>query len=105
MMYVGFRYQNPPPLPSIHVSRENLLDEIATKLLQASIEPNKYQTTITITGPGGFGKTNIVTSLCYHPLVKKQFTDGFLFIELGAQASDPSVKLCRLYHLLTGERL
>ena len=105
ILYVGFRYQNPPPLPSIHVSRENLLDEIATKLLQASIEPNKYQTTITITGPGGFGKTNIVTSLCYHPLVKKQFTDGFLFIELGAQASDPSVKLCRLYHLLTSEHL
>ena len=46
-----------------------------------------------------------MTSLCYHPLVKKQFTDGFLFIELGAQATDPSVKLCRLYHLLTGEHL
>ena len=105
MIHVGFRYQNPPPLPSTHVSRETLLDEIATMLLQAPIEPNKYQTTVTITGPGGFGKTSIVTSLCYHPLVKKQFTDGFLFIELGAQASDPSVKLCRLYHLLTGERL
>ena len=84
LIHVGFRYQNPPPLPSTHVSRKTLLDEIATMLLQTPIEPNKYQTTVTITGPGGFGKTSIVTSLCYHPLVKKQFTDGFLFIELGA---------------------
>ena len=72
----------PPPWLPIHVSRENLLDEITTKLLQAPSEPNTY-TTVTITGSGGFGKTSVVTSLCYHPLVKKQFTDGFLFIELG----------------------
>ena len=81
------------------------MDEIATKLLQVTNDPNKYETTLTITGAGGFGKTTIVTSLCYHPLVKKQFTDGFIFIELGPQATDPSIKLGQLYHLLTGEDL
>ena len=82
-----------------------LLDEIATKLLQATNDPNKYGTTLTITGAGGFGKTTTAISLCYHHIVKEQFTDGFVFIELGPQATDPSIKLSQLYHLLTGEYL
>ena len=82
-----------------------LLDEIATKLLQATNDPNKYGTTLTITGAGGFGKTTTAISLCYHCIVQEQFTDGFVFIELGPQATDPSIKLCQLYHLLTGEYL
>ena len=81
------------------------MDEIATKLLQATNDPNKYETTLTITGAGGFGKTTTVISLCYNPHVKEQFTDGFVFIELGPQATDPSIKLSQLYHLLTGEYL
>ena len=105
MHFIGFRYLQPPPLPSNHVHRHSLLDEIVTKLLQATNDPNKYETTLTITGAGGFGKTNTVTSLCYHPLVKEQFTDGFVFIELGPQATDPNVKLAQLYHLLTGDNL
>ena len=104
-MYIGFKYIPPPPLPSNHVNRQILLDEIVTKLLQATTDTSQYETTLTITGAGGFGKTNIVTSLCHHPLVKKQFKDGFLFIELGPQATDSSIKLTRLYHLLTGEKL
>ena len=82
-----------------------LLDEIATKLLQATNDPTKYGTTLTITGAGGFGKTTIAISLCHHRIVKEQFTDGFVFIELGPQATDPSIKLSQLYHLLTGEYL
>ena len=82
-----------------------LLDEIATKLLQAINDPNKYGTTLTITGAGGFGKTTTAISLCYHRILKEQFTDGFVFIELGLQATDPSIKLNQLYHLLTGEYL
>ena len=81
------------------------MDEIATKLLQATNDPNKYETTLTITGAGGFGKTTTAISLCYHHTVTKQFTDGFVFIELGPQATDPSIKLNQLYHLLTGEYL
>ena len=78
---------------------------MASKLLQATIDPNRYETTLTVTGAGGFGKTTTVISLCYHPVVNKHFTNGFVFIELGPQATDPSIKLCRLYHLLTGEHL
>ena len=100
----GFKYQRPPPLPSNHVNRQILLDEIATKLLQATNDPNKYETTLTITGAGGFGKTTTVISLCYHDVIKKQFTDGFVFIELGPQATDPSIKLRAIYNLLTDEQ-
>ena len=82
-----------------------LLHEIAIKLLQATNDPNKYGTTLNITGAGGFGKTSIAISLCHHRIVKEQFTDGFVFIELGPQATDPSIKLNQLYHLLTGEYL
>ena len=81
------------------------MNEIATKLLQATTDPNKYETTLTITGAGGFGKTTTVTSLCHYPAVKERFTDGFVVIELGPQATDPSIKLSQLYHLLTGESL
>jgi len=81
------------------------LDEITTKLLQSIIDPNTYGTTLTITGTPGFCKTTAVISLCYHPLVKQQFTDGFIFIEFGPQATDPSKRLSELYHLLTGEHL
>ena len=81
-----------------------LLDEIAAKLLKVSNDPSKYETAITITGAGGFGKTTTVISLCYHPIVHKQFTDGFLFIELGPQATDPSIKLKAMYNLLTDQQ-
>ena len=81
------------------------MNEIATKLLQGTIDPNKYETTLTITGAGGFGKTTTVISLCHYPVVKEHFTDGFVVIELGPQATDPSIKLSQLYHLLTGEYL
>ena len=81
------------------------MDEIATKLLQATNDPNKYETTLTITGAGGFGKTTTVISLCHCYVIQKQFTDGFIFIELGPQATDPSIRLSQLYHLLTGEYL
>ena len=80
------------------------MDEIATKLLQASVDPDRYETTLTITGAGGFGKTTTAISLCHHHLIKKQFTDGFVFIELGPQATDPCIKLRAIYDLLTNEQ-
>ena len=80
------------------------MDEIATKLLQATTDPNKYETTLTITGAGGFGKTTIVKSMCHYPVVNNHFTDGFILIELGPQATDPSIKLRDIYNLLSGEQ-
>ena len=86
------------------MNRQILLNEIATKLLQTTINPDKYETTLTITGAGGFGKTTTVISLCHNDVIQKQFTDGFVFIELGPQATDPSIKLRAIYNLLTDEQ-
>ena len=74
-------------------------------MLQATIDPDKYETTLTVTGAGGFGKTTTVISLCHHPIIRESFTDGFIYIELGPQATAPSIKLNQLYHLLTEEYL
>ena len=90
---IGSKYQHPPPLPSIHVKHQFLVNEIITKLLQATIDPCTYEATLTITGAGGFGKTSTVISLCHQAVVKEQFSDSFIFIELGPQATDPSIKL------------
>ena len=48
-------------------------------------------------------KTSIVTALCHHPVIKEQFKDGVVFVELGPHATDPCMKLSQLYHLLTGQ--
>ena len=103
-IFTGFKYLQPPPLPSNNVDRQILLDEIAAKLLHVNNNPSKHEATITITGAGGFGKTTTVISLCYHPIVRNQFTDGFLFIELGPQAIDPNIKLRAIYNLLTDQQ-
>ena len=78
------------------------MNEIVDKLLTTTNDPGKCETTLTITGVGGFGKTTIATSLCYHSRIKEIFTQGFLFIELGPQSANPSIKLNQSYHLLTG---
>ena len=80
------------------------MDKITSKLLQVTIDPNKHETTLTITGAGGFGKTTTVISLCHYPVVNKHFTDGFVFIELGPKAKDPSIILRDIYKLLSGEQ-
>ena len=101
----GIKCPPPPPLPPNYVCRQHLLDDIVRKLIQSTTDPNSYGTSLTITGSGGFGKTSIVTALCHHPMIKEKFTDGVLFIELGPQATDPSMKLSQLYHLLTDQYL
>ena len=101
---IGCIYLKPPALPSTFIPRQSLLEEITTKLLQATNDPNEYEITLAITGPGGFGKTTTVISLCHDPDVKKQFTDGFIFIKLGPEAINSSMQLRAIYQHLTGEK-
>ena len=101
----GIKCPPPPPLPPNYVPRQQLLDEMVAILCHSTSHSNSYGTSLTVTGAGGFGKTSIVTALCHHPVIKEQFTDGVVFIELGPQATDPSMKLSQLYHLLTGQYL
>jgi len=101
----GIKCPPPPPLPSNYVCRQHLLDNKLCILCQSTVDSNSYGINLTVTGAAGFGKTSIVTALCHHPVIKEQFKDDVVFIELGPQATDPSMKLSRLYHLLTGQYL
>ena len=77
---------------------------MVTKLCHSTVDPGSYETSLMVSGAGGFGKTSIVTALCHHPVIKEQFTDGVVFIELGPQATDPIMKLKGLYNLLTDKQ-
>jgi len=59
---------------------------------------------VTVTGAGGFGKTSLVTALCHHSVAKKQFTDGCVFVTLGPERVNSSMKLKGYYSLLTNEQ-
>ena len=103
IIHIGFKYQNPPPLPCYHTVRQSLLDEIVTKVRNTT-KPEGYGITLTITGAGGFGKTSTVISLCHNSVMKEHFTDGFVFIELGQKSVDPIVKLKGIYNMLTDQQ-
>ena len=96
-------YLSPPALPVNYVCRQNLLDEMVAKLFQTISTPANAGMNLVVTGPGGYGKTTLVKALCYYNLIQEMFTDGFVFVELGPKATDPSMMLCQLYHLLTGQ--
>ena len=103
-LITGIKSPVPPPLPRIFVNRQQLLEEIVTKLCQSAIYDGSYGTAVRITGAGGFGKTSVVTALCHHQVVKDTFKDGIVFIELGPQPVNPCTKLKGLYNLLTDRK-
>ena len=81
------------------------MDNIITKLFDTTSNLDSSKSIIAVTGIGGFGKSTIVTALCYNPQVKKKFTNGFLFIELGPQATCPKIKLNEIYFDLVGDNI
>ena len=56
---------------------------------------------LTITGAGGFGKSTIAKALCYHPVIKERFTNGFIFCKIGANAA---FNLIAMYKSLANKR-
>ena len=88
-------------LPINYVERTGLLNKLATAIVNATKSSPNCDPTVTVSGTGGFGKTTLVQAVCHHDLVKKHFTDGFMFVDIGPQYSDPATQLHQLYHLLT----
>ena len=95
----------PLPLPSNYVHRQNILNAIITKLCFATNNQGANEHVFAVNGLEGCGKTAIVTGLCHDPQVQKKFTSGFLFIELGPQATDPIIKLNKIYFDLVGKNI
>jgi len=100
-IYIGIKYQQPPLLPANYVTRTDLLNKLANAIVNAKKNSSDCNPTITVSGSGGFGKTTLVQAVCHHELVKKHFTDGFMFVDIGPQYSDPAAQLHQFYHLLT----
>ncbi|XP_065889566.1 uncharacterized protein [Dysidea avara] len=99
------KYMKPPKLSTTTVPRPEILKEMVNKICNTNLNIECYAVALTVTGAGGFGKTTITKALCHDPIIKQQFTNGVVFVELGPRACDPSVKLSQLYHLLTGSQL
>ena len=107
IIITGFKHRvlQPPPLPSNFVNRQQILNVIIAKLCDTISNLDSSKNVIAVTGVGGFGKSTIVTALCHDPQVQKKFTSGFLFIELGPQATDPKIKLHEIYFDLVGDNI
>ena len=102
LVSIGVKYQQPPVLPINYVERTDLLNKLANAVINAKKNSSDCNPTVTVSGTGGFGKTTLVQAVCYHEMVKKHFTDGFMFVDIGPQYSDPAAQLHQFYHLLTG---
>ena len=99
---IGLESFKPPTKPSVLIDRKELLDKLATAVVTSSLDPDSCNPSVIVTGAGGFGKTTLITAVCYHKKVAEHFTDGFLFIEIGPQPIDPASQLHQLYSRLTG---
>ena len=97
------KFQHAPVLPPNYIPRHELLEELMSAMMKAELEPNRFGSTVTITGVGGFGKSVLAKALCHHDIIKAKFKSGFVFVELGPKAYDPVVALHQLYHILTGK--
>ena len=94
------QFQPPPTCPTNHVPRLELLKEISSAILNSDITPT-IGTTVTIRGIGGIGKSTIAKALCHHPLIKKHFVNGFLWISLTPPLPNPITILSEIYQRLT----
>ena len=97
-------YLSKPYLPINLVCRKLLLKEMVTKLCQATVDSNSYETALTVTGAGGSGKTCLVLASCQQPEIKSKFT-GVLFVELGPQPLHANMHLSQIYDRLVSPYL
>jgi len=99
---VGLKFQSPPPCPANYIPRSEIINEITKVLLRSHDSSTiNIETTVTIRGIGGIGKSTIAKALCYHPLIKMYFTNGFLWISLSPPRPSPEAILREIYGELT----
>ena len=70
--------------------------------MNSDITPT-IETTVTIRGIGGIGKSTIAKALCHDPLIKEHFINGFLWISLTPPLPNPMTMLSEIYQRLTGK--
>ena len=100
-----------PPVPWMvlptaqpDVPRPELTFQVVQQLLDAKSQ------TVGLTGVhggGGFGKTTLARMACEHPDIRRKFTGGLLWIEIGQnrRGTDLSAAIADLCAQLTGEQI
>ena len=76
------RYINMAPSPpQSFVNRDDLINALLTSIKQtrAHSSPN----IIALRGAGGYGKSTLVSAICFHPSTRELFPNGVLWITLG----------------------
>ena len=104
--HTGIKYQPPPLCPANYIPRLEIINEISKVIVDDSSDDDPavcIGTTVTIRGIGGIGKSTLAKALCYHPPVKKYFTDGFLWISLTPPCLSPQAILRDVYNRLTND--
>ena len=94
------QFQPPPTCPANHIPRLEIINKISSAILNSDITPT-IGTTVTVRGIGGIGKSTIAKALCHHPLIKKHFVNGFLWISLTPPLPNPMTMLSEIYQRLT----
>ena len=105
---IGLKPQPPPPYPANYIPRLEIINEISTAIVEDNSDESStisIGTTVTIRGIGGIGKSTLAKALCYHPLVKKYFTHGFLWITLTPPCLSPEMILRDMYNKLTNNSI
>jgi hypothetical protein len=72
----------PADLPANYVRREAEYGQIRAVLLQPD-RRSPVAITMSLHGPGGFGKTTLDKDLCRDPEIQEAFDDGILWVTLG----------------------
>ena len=105
---IGLKFQPPPPCPANYIPRLEIINDMSKVIVDDGSDENStvsMGTTVTIKGIGGIGKSTLAKALCYHPLVKKYFTHGFLWISLTPPCLSPEVVLRDIYNKLTNSSI
>ena len=105
---IGLKPQPPPPCPANYIPRLEIINEISKVIVEDNSDDSstiRIGTTVTIRGIGGIGKSTLAKALCYHPLVKKYFIHGFLWITLTPPCLSPEMTLRDMYNKLTNNSI
>lgn len=73
-----------PPLPSCHVDRRDLYEEVCDHLLSATDIDGALQITA-MHGLGGVGKSTLAAAVAHSPIIKQRFPDGVIWLRVGPE--------------------